>query len=356
MNSTEWLRFFLMASLLTIRLLTPLILLPLAITASACASVVLDEQSAEVGTNPACRSSPDVPVIPPGGTVGDQAIVFHILGIAQDGAVPHLGCQKSCCRTARERGIRLGPACAAVVDLSSGRKMLLEATPMIEEQLARLPAAADPRLPVDRVLLTHGHVGHYAGLIQLGREVASSREIPVNCTQRMADYLRENGPWSQLVQLRQIVPIPATPGQRMKIPEIPGLSITAIPVTHRGEFTDTVAWKIHGPGKTVVFCPDVDRWIPEQLRELLHEADVCYLDATFYDGRELPGRDLSEIPHPPMVVTMELLKEQARACPGKFRFIHLNHTNPALFDEVIRDEILSRGFAVAETNELVRLD
>lgn len=298
----------------------------------------------------------DPQVLPPEESTSGQRLVFRVLGIAQDGGVPHLGCQKLCCRNARTSGLRLGPAAAAVHDQQTNHTLLLEATPSIEEQLAMLPASASPRRPVDRILLTHAHIGHYAGLIHLGREVASADGIPISCSENMSTYLSENGPWSQLVQLRQIIPEPTPPLTRITVPELPQLTITAIPVTHRGEFTDTVAWRIDGPGARIVFCPDVDRWIPEQLQQLLDQADFLYLDATFYDGRELPGRNLSEIPHPPMVLTMKLLEEQARLRPGSIRFIHLNHTNPALFDEVIRDEIRSRGFAVAEQGETICMD
>ena len=87
----------------------------------------------------------------------------------------------------------------------------------------------------------------------------------------------------------------------------------------------------------------------------VRDVDVAYLDATFYDGRELPDRDLADIPHPPMVVTMDLLAERARAHPGRFRFLHLNHTNPALHDPALRRAIEARGFAVAEVGERQRL-
>ena len=172
----------------------------------------------------------------------------------------------------------------------------------------------------------------------------------------MAGFLRSNGPWSQLVKLGQIQLEDLPPGASRSLPDFKGLKITPITVPHRDEFSDTVAWRLEGPARTVVFCPDIDRWEDDLLARLIEGADVCYLDATFYDGRELPGRDLSEIPHPPMVVTMERLAEQAREQPGRFRFIHLNHTNPALRDPAIRAEVVGRGFAIAEVGESVLLD
>ncbi len=289
---------------------------------------------------------------------GRSEIELIVLGIAQDGAVPHLGCQKPCCIAARRDGIRLGPACLALVDHSSGKTVLIEATPSIEEQLSLLRdltgLANEGRRPIDTLLLTHAHIGHYTGLIHLGREVASTDAVRVHCTGRMASFLRENGPWSQLVQLNQIDLQVIEKGQPVEI--FPGVTATPHGVQHRDEFSDTVAWRIEGPRRTVVFCPDIDGWQDGVLDLLIDGADLCYLDATFYDGRELPGRDLSEIPHPPMVVTMEHLSGEAQKTPGRFRFIHLNHTNPALRDESIRAEINRRGFSVAEVGERYFLD
>ena len=80
-----------------------------------------------------------------------------------------------------------------------------------------------------------------------------------------------------------------------------------------------------------MFVPDIDRWEGNEtlLERLLDGVDVAYIDATFYDGRELPGRDMTKIPHPMMIDTMDLLQSYSDDYPGANRFIHLNHTNPA---------------------------
>ena len=286
-----------------------------------------------------------------------SGIELIVLGIAQDGGVPHLGCQKDCCISARRDGTRLGPSCLAIVDHRSGATLLVEATPAIEEQLSLLREITGlgnkGRRAIDSLLLTHAHIGHYTGLIQFGREVASTDAIDVYCTERMGSFLEQNGPWSQLIELKQIVVTKVEHGILTEV--MPGVKVRAISVKHRDEFSDTVAWRIEGPNKTVLFCPDIDRWEGETLEKLIEEVDICYLDATFYDGRELPGRDLSEIPHPPMVVTMEILQESALREPGRFRFIHLNHSNPALFDAKIRNEVEKKGFRVAEIGEQIDL-
>ena len=281
-----------------------------------------------------------------------------VLGIAQDGGLPHVGCSKGCCRSARKAGRRLYPACLGIHDTETGKLVLVEATPRIEPQLSRLhelSGRARSRQPVDAVLLTHAHIGHYLGLAQFGREVAGTKGLPVHVTPRLAGFLRTHGPWKQLVALDQIRP--TTFALREVFSPIPGLFVTAIPVPHRDEFSDTVAFKIRGPQGTVVFVPDIDAWdrAPGLLEELIDGVDVAWLDATFYDGSELPGRDLSEIPHPPMVMTMERLAESALKRPGRFRFIHLNHTNPVLHDAALRKALERRGFRVAQPGERVRI-
>ena len=290
-----------------------------------------------------------------------------VLGRAQDGGLPHLGCERGCCVQARRTGRLETPACLGVRDLESGALIMLEASPAIETQVAllhELTGTTDRgRRPVDGILLTHAHIGHYAGLVQLGREVASTKSVPVWSTPRFAGFLRENGPWSQLVKLGQIELMEISPGTTdgktapVAFEPLPGLEVEAFLVPHRDEFSDTVAYKLHGPRKTILFCPDVDRWDAHDglLESLLDGVDVAYVDATFYDGRELPGRNILEVPHPPMIRTMELLEEVGRESPGRVRFIHLNHTNPALNDQNLQDEIRGKGFPVAEVGERTKI-
>ena len=52
-----------------------------------------------------------------------------------------------------------------------------------------------------------------------------------------------------------------------------------------------------------------------------------------------------------MVDTMSRLNTWVQQYPDRLRFIHLNHTNPALRNPNIQDDIRRRGFAVAERGE-----
>ncbi len=288
-------------------------------------------------------------------------VELFVLGVAQDGGLPHLGCEKPCCVEARRAGRVESPACLGLVDRrgASPKLLMVEATPRVEEQAALLHQLAGVtgrgRAPVDAVMVTHAHIGHYLGLALFGREVVGAKDLPVWCSERFADYLRGHGPWKQLVELGQIDVRAFEVGARFQ--PWPGVSVQALQVPHRDEFSDTMAYKISGPNRTALFVPDVDAWskVPGLLDQLLAGVDVAYLDATFYDGSELPNRSLDEIPHPLMTRTMDRLQEQARAEPGRLRFLHLNHTNPALHDDALRAAIEARGFAVAVMGERVAL-
>jgi len=278
-----------------------------------------------------------------------------LLGRAQDGGLPHLGCERPCCAEARASGHVEHPCALGIKDRQTGELLLIEATPAVEPQIAMFHqlagASGRGRSPVDGVLITHAHIGHYTGLMQFGEEVAATDHVPLHVTPRMADFLRSNDPWAQVIEYGQVDVREVQPGASCE--PLDGLKVEFIAVPHREEHSDTVAFKVHGPQRTLLWVPDVDQWGRHDglLAELLEGVDVAYVDATFYDGSELPGRDLSRIPHPLMIETMAMCEDEAAARPGVVRFIHLNHTNPALHDPALRAEIESKGFAIGEVGE-----
>jgi pyrroloquinoline quinone biosynthesis protein B len=285
-----------------------------------------------------------------------------VLGIAQDGGLPHFGCEQPCCVAARREGRTLFPAALGLIDRRGAgepRLLLVEATPRIEEQVAMLHQVAGVqgrgRQPVDAVMTTHAHLGHFLGLLWFGREIAGSRAVPLHASARFCEFLATNAPWRQLLALGQLRPQAFTPDTEFS--PWPGLTVRAIPVPHRDEWSDTMAYVLRGPQRVVLFVPDVDAWhqAPGLLDRLLADVDIAYLDGTFYDGRELPDRDLAEIPHPPITATMALLAERARQRPGRIRFLHCNHSNPVLHDPAVRQRVLDAGFGIAEQGERVAL-
>jgi pyrroloquinoline quinone biosynthesis protein B len=86
------------------------------------------------------------------------------------------------------------------------------------------------------------------------------------------------------------------------------------------------------------------------------ENDLLFLDGTFFRNGEIPGRDMSEIPHPFIEETMKLFDSLPENEKSKVFFIHLNHTNPALLrDSEAQQEISNKGFHVAKEGERIGL-
>jgi pyrroloquinoline quinone biosynthesis protein B len=248
-----------------------------------------------------------------------------VLGIAQDGGMPHLGCTSPPCsdaRAGRRRPEKV--ACLGLRHQPSGESYVFDATPDFPAQLHALTGG---RLP-DGIFLTHAHIGHYTGLMYLGREVAGAHGVPVHATARMADYLARNGPWSALVTDGRVVLRVLDPDRPVELPH--GLRVTAFKVPHRDEYSDTVGYRIEGPRRKAAFIPDIDRWDKwdRSVHDLADGVDLLFVDGTFSSPNELPGRDVSEIPHPLMRETRALV----RGTRARLLFIHLNHTNRALVD------------------------
>jgi pyrroloquinoline quinone biosynthesis protein B len=281
-----------------------------------------------------------------------------VLGTAQDGGFPQAGCKKVCCKNAwGDATKRRDPASLGLIDPISGQRWLIECTPSFPRQARRFDAAL-PKLAgrIDGILLTHAHMGHYAGLLHLGREVMGADGVPVHVMPRMEKFLRTQGPWSQLVQLKNIALRPMRDGRAFALNK--RLRVTPFLVPHRDEFSETVGFRIEGPRQKILWLPDIDKWErwKTPLEKALAGVDVAYLDATFYTDGELGGRDMSKIPHPFIAETMRRLKTQPAAVRAKVRFIHLNHTNPAHNPRSAAAKVIrAAGFRVAEQGERVDL-
>jgi pyrroloquinoline quinone biosynthesis protein B len=242
----------------------------------------------------------------------------YILGSGQDGGLPQFGARgatdmKAHVDVSRRR---LGPSICVLGD--NGTCLLIDVSPDIKEQesrLLQLPAyaARENPNPFDAVLLTHAHVGHYAGLVHFGREAANTSKLPVHCTARMADFLRGNAPWEQLVSLGNIELRDGAPA-----------GIRVFPVPHRGEYTDTLGVSI---GNKLLYVPDIDDWRQwPDARAEVERHEICLLDGTFFSPDELPGRDLSEISHPFIADTLEFFGDLAAS--RRLILTHFNHSNP----------------------------
>jgi len=274
-----------------------------------------------------------------------------ILGTAQDAGYPQIGCEKDCCKNLianNEKGAQV--TCLGVVDYDNDQIWMLEASPDFKNQCAQLSAhlAPDFKLP-DGIFLTHGHIGHYTGLMYLGRESIGADQVPVYTMPKMADYLSTNGPWSQLVQLENIALKQLSSDSTIHLSD--QVSITPIEVPHRGEYTETVGFKIKGENKTALFIPDIDKWHlwDRDINSEIAAVDYAFLDATFYKNGEVGNRDMSLIPHPFVEESMALFDSLHASERNKIHFIHFNHTNPLLRENSsAQTEVLDKGYRLAQ--------
>ena len=276
-----------------------------------------------------------------------------VLGIAQDGGAPHAACTKECCINKWDNPkLHNQVSSIGIVDPSTDEVWMIDATPDFSSQLNSL-TMAQKRL-FKGVFLTHAHIGHYTGLIHLGREVMGAKSVSVYAMPKMKNFLETNGPWSQLVDLKNIDIKYLNDGNKIQLNN--NLSIIPFKVPHRDEFSETVGYQINGPNKSLVFIPDIDKWEKwnEDIILVVENNDFSLLDGTFYDINELPGRDMSKIPHPFIVESMEKLENVVNKS-GVY-FIHLNHTNPALNKQSkATKKIRNNGFNIAKKNQKFHL-
>jgi len=282
-----------------------------------------------------------------------------VLGTIQDAGSPHMGCEKPCCISLFEnpdpnrKVVSLG-----LVDPLEKKYWLIEASPDFITQCRELKKTSDfeHRKSPDGIFLTHAHIGHYTGLMYLGKESYNSSSVPVFAMTRMKGFLIKNGPWSQLFKLNNIKINNINHQEEIKLSN--NLSITPFLVPHRDEFSETVGFKINGPKKSVLFIPDIDKWGKwnKNLKQEIKKADLALLDGTFYDSKEVNNRNISEIPHPFIIETMALFKEENNSEKSKINFIHLNHTNPLLdTNSAAFKKVKESGFNTAKYKDIINL-
>ena len=275
----------------------------------------------------------------------------QVLGTAQDGGYPHMGCTKKCCEMAwKSDSLKKYVVSLALVDPVSKKWWLFEATPDIKEQLQyfkNLTNGEYPYLPAG-IIITHAHIGHYTGLMELGREVMNTKEVPVYVLPKLGAFLETNGPWSQLVKLNNIVIHKLKEDTAFSLFE--NVNITAFRVPHRDEYSETAGFKISTGNKKYLFIPDIDKWEKwnKSIVKEVESVDYALIDATFYSGDELPNRKMSEVLHPLVSETMELFKNENSKTKLKIYFIHMNHTNPLLWDLTVQNSVNKNGFNFAK--------
>ena len=276
-----------------------------------------------------------------------------VLGVAQDAGYPQMNCKKDCCKRAwKSADLQRNTSCLAIVDPTTNEQWIIDATPNIKEQLQLLKSKTYSE-KVDGVLLTHAHMGHYTGLMHFGREVMGANKIPVFAMPKMKTFLKENGPWSQLVELENISLKELRTDSTFDLNK--NIKATPFLVPHRDEFSETVGYEILINNKSLIFIPDIDKWEKwdRNIMELIPKTDYAFLDATFYENGELK-RDMSEIPHPFVEESMDLFSDLSEKNKQKVHFIHFNHTNPLLINgSHAQKKVRGKGFNLAREGQII---
>lgn len=286
----------------------------------------------------------------------DDSPYLMVLGVAQDAGYPQAGSQEEW--KALELGQRkpLYTVSLGLVDPVTNKRYLFDATPDFKEQLQMMDEVSSTNdYPFDGIFLTHAHIGHYTGVMHLGKEVMGRQGVPVYAMPRMKMFLEENGPWSQLVSLNNISIQPIQDSTNIKLTD--SISVLPFTVPHRDEYSETVGYRIAIGSKSVVFIPDIDKWDKwdVDIVEVVKANDLVLIDASFYKDGELEGRDMSLIPHPFTTESMELFKDLSEANKDKVYFIHANHTNPILdINSVEYEDVMQAGFNVAQQGHIFR--
>ena len=289
-------------------------------------------------------------------SVNSQSEYIYILGNTQDAGLPHIGCQHPFCEDSFNVYEEHYTASIAVVNSDLKKYILFEATPDITFQLNNLKQNIfDEFLLPESIYITHAHIGHYSGLMYFGREALGAKDLMVRVLPRMSNFLQNNGPWSQLVDINNIKIKETNFGSSTK--ELDNIDITPFQVPHRDEYSETAGYIIKGKNKKALFIPDIDKWEKwdRDLSQLAKEFDFLLIDATFYDSKEI-NRDISEIPHPLVTETMNLLIGLNKENRNKVYFIHMNHTNMMLDpNSELSKLITSKGFNIARLGQKLYL-
>lgn len=280
-----------------------------------------------------------------------------VLGVAQDAGFPQIGCEKECCKAFYDgKEPKKLVSSLGLVDLKNQKKYIFDATPDFTQQVHNLKVDhLNNGKVIDGVFLTHAHIGHYTGLMYLGFEALGAKDIPVYVMPKMKSYLETNGPWSQLVSMKNIQFKELQNDSTLVLDT--NLKVTPFLVPHRDEYSETVGYKIEGQNKSALFIPDINKWKlwENDIVEEVKNVDYAFIDATFFKDGEIP-RPMKDIPHPFIVETTKLFENESIDTKSKIYFIHLNHTNPALNSiHRLKDSIQNLGFNFAREGAIFPL-
>ena len=278
-----------------------------------------------------------------------------VLGTSQDGGYPHTGCNNDCCIEAwNDPSLKRHISSLAI--LSGNDFWLIDITPDISYQLKMIEKIINGKSNLCGIFITHAHIGHYMGLIQLGLEVMNTNNIPVYVMPKMKLFLEGNAPFTQLIELDNILLRKMKEDAAIDLND--NLSITPFLVPHRNEFSETAGFQVVSSNKSLIYIPDIDSWKKWDIdiNDMIHRNNFALLDGTYYNDIEVPGRNIQEIPHPLIKESLNKFSLLEKIDRDKVYFTHLNHSNPVIqISSLERSRIYDQGSHIAEDGMLFAL-
>ena len=289
-----------------------------------------------------------------------------LLGTAAGGGFPQWNCWCPTCRIARREPARARPRSqsSAAVSADGRRWFLLNASPDVHAQLARIPGP-EPRgmrhVPIEGVVLTDAELDHTLGIVLL-RE---GRYLQLYATPAAQSVIERDS--SMLPVTRAFAEVRVEPlaiggstalGYRDGCPA--GLTVTAFPVPagpprfaseELPGHTVGLLVRDDATGGVCAFVPGCGG-LDRTLLDRLAGAELVLFDGTFWTDDELIALGIGQrtaraMDHLPVSGPDGSL-EQLAALPARHRvYTHINNTNPMLIeDSPHRLEVERHGLTV----------
>ncbi len=263
-----------------------------------------------------------------------------ILGTIQDAGIPHINCQCNNCTSA----IIKSKLVASIAIISGKETFIIDCTPDFPYQVINLGKNTSE---INGIFITHLHIGHYLGLVYLGREAASTNKMKILATAENLQFIESNKPFSHLIDREEIKCQEIKFDNPLQLNS--QLSITPFEVPHRNEDGNTSGYHIEG-SKSLIYIPDMDDYSDEVLKKI-ESADIALIDGSFYTKSEIMRQ--RNVPHPPITLSIDKLKN----FNTRVIFTHFNHSNPVLNSESKEyKEVISKGFEIAQDGMVISLN
>ena len=281
-------------------------------------------------------------------------MTLMVLGTVQDGGFPQAGCFKECCKSIDKTQKRLISS-IAIINKETNDCWIIDITPDFKDQIKLIKdfLSIDTLPNIKGVFLTHAHIGHYIGLLDLGVEVMNMDSIPVYAMPKMKSFLENNAPFNFLIESGNIIINSIDNDNVVSLSD--QVFIRPFLVPHRNELSETAGYNIKSNSKSIIYIPDIDAWSlwENNILDVIKENDLLFLDGTFYDSNELPDRDISKVPHPFVCESLKIFSDLNHADKQKILFTHLNHSNPLLNQNSLESKSLAdKGFKILSEKQV----